>query len=848
MEVHNLPYTLNGIGTWYYGKKNVHTYQGVCPHCGTYNELTSYDTTKFFVFLLIPIIPLGDKRVIGQCRGCSKHHVMKLKDWKRFTKEKIDSLHSKWLLNPQNKEDTLELIHSIIDFRDADKLNLIAKDIKTYCYSDAEVLNQLGLAYSFFNLFEEAISAFNASFSLNQNSNTKENLAEALMKSLKPDEARPLLKHILDYRIANKVHYIYLLIESYQYTGNHTAALEIIESCENAFPELKDKKQLQTYRKNSQRHLNSSRKIRGAFIPVKSPDKQYLISYKLVFPFLLFLGVSFYLLIAFLMGLSTEVYLVNGLDKAYSVEIEGKRIELEPMTQKMVHLREGELEIDISELNSDQKKITVDIRTPFLMRPISNRVLVINPDKVAVLLWQETLYTTKKETNTNYDYPYLYYAGQHFYNIYNVDYVFEDFPETISMIENSTMTQSQLIQLNKDDLSPDYWYVLEGLSQEDAKSYVKARLSYEPDNYIDLNTYLSLCDTEEAIIFLREKLDDRPILINWHRAYQDYMEVNEPTYDLKKEYSSYLENEKDSKVFYYLLGRLSEDPKEEEQLFKQSIEGEDPVPYGYYALANHSFYNGDYEQALLYALKAVDLLPNDYMVKLSLEDILMAKGEYNLLLETNQAKQSIDPMNGILVAEEVKLYMAQKDVTSAQNAIANYLKRIDSYDQETVQIWNTYLHGLLAYYQNDGTTYADSLKEMESPVFTFQNAFINKDLDKASQVALDNDLDGSYFLLLYLAQDNPTSASKYLSQAIYAYQQGGKTYQLLADYLLQKQNYTLAEMKALAIHPSEKCIVMAALGKLNPAYEKELLDYAEKLNYDIDFPYHFINKIVEDNK
>jgi len=56
-----MPVTYNGIGTHYYGKKNLEKRPGPCPHCNRAVELTSYDTRLWFVIFFIPVFPLGRK-------------------------------------------------------------------------------------------------------------------------------------------------------------------------------------------------------------------------------------------------------------------------------------------------------------------------------------------------------------------------------------------------------------------------------------------------------------------------------------------------------------------------------------------------------------------------------------------------------------------------------------------------------------------------------------------------------------------------------------------------------------------------------------------------------------------
>ncbi len=846
-----MPYTLNGIGSWYYGKKNEHTRQGVCEFCGKSTQLRSYDTTKFFVFVFLPILPLGEKRVIDECSCCKKHRVTSLKEWKSHLKGTIDALHANWLQDPNNVDAAAELLHSIAYFRDTDKLNSISRDIRMHCSYNAEIMNELGLVHAFFNQFEEAEAAFNASLAVKQDRNVEENLAESLMKGLKPDKAKPYLNHITQERLADKLYYVFLLVESYQYMGDHRSALQVIEECENAFPQLKNEKPLRTYRKKFQRNYDSSRSVKGPLISAKSKDKKPLelsfILPKIIFPALIILGLMIYIVNAFLLGLSREVYLVNGLDKPYSIEVNGDKIDLQPMSRQTVKLSEGTTKIDILDLNSEEKNLTVNIKTPFWTRPVNKPILVINPDKVAVFLWQETQYTVEEKDNTDYKSPYRYYAGQHFYKLDSVDYLFKEFPETLMMEEGTKKVKSQFIQLNKSELTSYYIDILNTLDSEHILSYTKARLNYEPDNEINIYAYLNYCDKDTAILHLKTRLDERPILINWHRTYQSYMETYEPSYDLEGEYSAYLENEKDNKALYYLLSRILEDPEEAEKLLLKSIEGNDPSPFGYYGLAYQMLSNGNFDQALLYVQKAVEALPEQESFKLVLNDAMLAQGKYDSLLKEIKSKQNSYPYDGELIAEEVRLHMAKNDSYSAQNSISNYLMLIGSNNQELKETWSTYLNGVLAYCNNDAAKYGASVEGFEEPKLAFEGAFINGEFDKASQIASDNGFDASYFLLLYLAQDNPDPASKYLNQAINIYRSGNKTSQLLADYFSGTKSIVLDEVKSVIMLPESKRIVMAALGKLNPTYKKELYAFAKKLNYERVFPYHFISKIVDDN-
>src|SRR5262245_51958331 len=70
-----MPTTVNGVGTHYYGKRNVAVRTAACASCQRVGALESYDTRLWFVILFIPIIPLGRKRILDSCGACNRHFV-----------------------------------------------------------------------------------------------------------------------------------------------------------------------------------------------------------------------------------------------------------------------------------------------------------------------------------------------------------------------------------------------------------------------------------------------------------------------------------------------------------------------------------------------------------------------------------------------------------------------------------------------------------------------------------------------------------------------------------------------------------------------------------------------------
>ena len=97
-----MPTVYDGIGTWYYGKANHYQYVGHCEFCGRETTLHSYDTTKYFVLLFVPLIPLQKIRVIAKCNHCDKHKIASLKKWEA---QKSQAIEECWQACEQKPED-----------------------------------------------------------------------------------------------------------------------------------------------------------------------------------------------------------------------------------------------------------------------------------------------------------------------------------------------------------------------------------------------------------------------------------------------------------------------------------------------------------------------------------------------------------------------------------------------------------------------------------------------------------------------------------------------------------------------------------------------------------------------
>ena len=109
-----MPYTLNGIGTHYYGAANRSARVDVCQSCGRSATLSSYDTREFFCIVFIPIIPLGKYRILNDCSSCRRHHRVSAADFAQQVDDRTAPLREAIRRSPRDPQPYVDLVSTLI--------------------------------------------------------------------------------------------------------------------------------------------------------------------------------------------------------------------------------------------------------------------------------------------------------------------------------------------------------------------------------------------------------------------------------------------------------------------------------------------------------------------------------------------------------------------------------------------------------------------------------------------------------------------------------------------------------------------------------------------------------------
>jgi len=180
-----MPHVVNGIGTWYWGKNNIVAHTARCEFCGAYQELTSFDTTLYFVVFFLPVIPLKRKRVFDQCPSCKRHRALPLKKWEQQKTESLMKAVEEWQAAPNNPEPAKKAITTAVAFHDKQAFEDMSVPIAQTFARNSEMQLFLGDAFDHFGDAEAADDRYRSALAIRNDPKTRRRYAAFLLRRLR---------------------------------------------------------------------------------------------------------------------------------------------------------------------------------------------------------------------------------------------------------------------------------------------------------------------------------------------------------------------------------------------------------------------------------------------------------------------------------------------------------------------------------------------------------------------------------------------------------------------------------------------------------------------------------------
>ena len=269
-----MPSSINGIGTHYWFKSHVVERRGACSFCGRVGTIRSYDTILWFVVAFVPVIPLGRKRVIDECRACTRHRVIPLKQFTEMRRADLDRAAEAAGADPESDDLAAAAVATAVAYQSEGDFDVLAETFGEGDGRGPATQAVLGAGHALFGRPGEAEAAYRRSLALADDPAVREDLARLLLtpgtpKKARPDDARPLLAHLFDPtptpagasapRDPSGGGLLFLLAEAYQAQGRPDDVLDALDALAANYPAVAGAKDVKKLRKRAGKKATRAR-------------------------------------------------------------------------------------------------------------------------------------------------------------------------------------------------------------------------------------------------------------------------------------------------------------------------------------------------------------------------------------------------------------------------------------------------------------------------------------------------------------------------------------------------------------------------------------------------------------
>ena len=220
-----MPSRINGIATWYYGKRNRVARNGTCRQCRRGAILTSCDTWHCICVAFIPLIALCKLHTMDQCAACRRHFVVPWKKWQE-AQQKVDAAIEAYQAQPDDARLAQEALAGVAALADAQRLSTLAPLVQEHLAHGTQALLALAQVREGFGEYAEVTPLLAAAAALSDDQRIHEALAANLIHRGMPDEAAPYVRPIIEQRNTASAALLYALAQAYRIRGTHERALE----------------------------------------------------------------------------------------------------------------------------------------------------------------------------------------------------------------------------------------------------------------------------------------------------------------------------------------------------------------------------------------------------------------------------------------------------------------------------------------------------------------------------------------------------------------------------------------------------------------------------------------------
>ncbi|MGB0744244.1 MAG: tetratricopeptide repeat protein, partial [Opitutales bacterium] len=483
-------------------------------------------------------------------------------------------------------------------------------------------------------------------------------------------------------------------------------------------------------------------------------------------------------------------------------------------------------------------------------RMTGKQFVVVNPDQTAVVLWQRDEYTTAEYGDYSYDLR----GGQSYYLYEDIDYFFTAFPEEIQLPSGvNSAYRTRLSTMREQSDADRIEALLNNEKLEAAATFAARKLRHEPDASALLNYAAYVLPKETILELVESKLNETPILIEYHRHYQHQNDAEEAQQLLKSEYQQRLAKDPDNKALTYLLARVEEDPATSLELFKEAFTGEGAEGYAAFALAYHTILYGMPAKSEALIDEAIQRGPDNAKFTAFREFVWMANKNYGAMAKQAELELKIDPYDVSAFYKKLTADCSKNPDSDGKLQIGSFISMLAKdgvYDRETAENLRSKMMAHASILTGDLDGYRTHLQKTPSEGNEYILALLDGRIEAARELLERDELDlsGNSHLLLYslaMQQNNNILASECLQTANEYFANGSKENRKWAKWMTGDEAPQISELLDSCQNIEHHYAVLVAFAQRFPEQSSAYMKHARKICYKKDFTYLALKPVLK---
>ncbi len=844
-----MPGTVNGIGTNYYFKKNLRKERGVCEHCKRQTELQTYETRLWVCVLFIPIIPLGRKQIVDYCTACTWHHALPLDKYKALGEEAIAEGMEDMNREPDSPDAAVKMHQALTTFGKHEEARRLMGIMETKFGNDVDILMYLGAWHDKEGRGKEADACFAKALAVApDHKGAKRAVGIGYIEQGDLDRAHGLLAFVKTPGEDFDPAVLFMLARAHQEKGEHARAIELHRLILEGDPKISQDKAMRQAVKTAERALNRQQSI----LPPKRINYAAVIGIPAVAVTIVLAIVGF----SRYRATHQTLHVINHLGMPATVDIPGHApLTLRPGAHERIKMAEGKHQAKVQHDGGEPETVAFRIENTWGQRMGNKSVFVLNAGGGAVVVWEEIEYRTHAKNDPYH--PYRLHVGKAFLTFRDIDHIFENFPQTISMEGSSEMRSRVGVMEGPPAEMVSFLHRSGDVKPPDLVEYAESHLRATPGNEPLLQLYTGLGAVAGADRrvhgFLAAGLARRPVEIEWHRMYQTAAVRSGKDADVQTRYEAMLAEEPDNAALLYLCGRLGTDGKRSLELFDRAIAADPEMHYPVYAKSYHYAARGEFDKAVRLCRQARALKPDDAWMGPALTGFLFLQGDYERVTADMRKELEVTPLNAAAVNTLVQALAAQGKLGEADKEQKAYAARVkQEMPGDPLQLALT----TRTVYCYEAERFSEMLglaRKLSAPASRSATAFAAHvelgDLDAATGELDSKQMQSNGYMELLLAiayeqSGQSHNGATWRERARKELANGSEEARAVAALLEAPQTLTPKVLDDLTMSAGDKAAVYVAMAQLRPDLRPTLLARARRFAGLPAFPHHFLLRTI----